>query len=138
MFSEFNVLTLGLTIGSIILMILLKDRLNRIPFIALLVIVGIAINWTGIFESAKNLCADDIVIPSATNGDPIPLEIDCHFYVLKLENLQVPRFEELITLIPAALVLGAVIVFEQFLYLEEFERRGKRFGGGGDLGNIKT
>ena len=68
MFSEFNVLTLGLTIGSIVVMIILKDRLSRIPFIALLVVLGIAINWTGIFESAKNLCADDITIPDAATG----------------------------------------------------------------------
>jgi hypothetical protein len=84
MFSEFNILTLALTIGSIALMIILKERLSRIPFIALLVIIGIGINWNNIFESAKNLCAEDIVIPSQTGGEPTPLVIDCKFYILKI------------------------------------------------------
>lgn len=53
-----------------------------------------------------------------------------------MENLIRPTLEQLFTLIPAALVMTVVVVFEQFLYLEEFERRSKRFGSEGSLGNI--
>ena len=34
--------------------------------------------------------------------------------------------------------MTVILIFEQFLYLEEFERRGKRFKGEGTLGDIKT
>jgi hypothetical protein len=34
--------------------------------------------------------------------------------------------------------MTVILIFEQFLYLEEFERRGKRYNGGGNLGDIKT
>lgn len=30
--------------------------------------------------------------------------------------------------------MTVVLIFEQFLYLQEFERRGKRYFGEGDLG----
>lgn len=41
-------------------------------------------------------------------------------------------------LIPAALVMTAVLIFEQFLYLQEFSRRGRCYFGEGDLGNVQT
>lgn len=41
-------------------------------------------------------------------------------------------------LIPAALVMTAVLIFEQFLYLQEFARRGRCYFGEGDLGNVHT
>lgn len=34
--------------------------------------------------------------------------------------------------------MTVILIFEQFLYLEEFERRGKKYSGGGNLGDIKT
>lgn len=34
--------------------------------------------------------------------------------------------------------MTVVVIFEQFLYLEEFERRGKRFGSEGNLGDVKS
>ena len=49
-----------------------------------------------------------------------------------------PTLQQLIKLLPAAGVMTVVIVFEQFLYLEEFERRGRRFGSEGNLGDIHS
>ena len=72
------------------------------------------------FLSYQNLCGRD--------------KVDCNFYIIKMENLLAPKIQQLLTLLPASLVMTAIIIFEQFLTLEEFERRGKRFGGGGDLG----
>jgi len=34
--------------------------------------------------------------------------------------------------------MAIVIIFEQFLYLEEFDRRGKRYRNEGSLGEITT
>lgn len=101
-------------------MFLLRKWLAKIPVIAILVAVGILINWTHYFLSYQDLCGRD--------------KVDCNFYIIKMENLLAPKIQQLLTLLPASLVMTAIIIFEQFLTLEEFERRGKRFGGGGDLG----
>ena len=34
--------------------------------------------------------------------------------------------------------MTVILIFEQFLYLEEFERRAKRYNSGGNLDDIKT
>ena len=68
-FKQFNILTLGLTILSIFLMFLLRKRLAKIPLIALLVILGIIINWTHYFLSYQDLCAYE--------------KVDCKFYIIK-------------------------------------------------------
>lgn len=41
-------------------------------------------------------------------------------------------------LIPATLVMTAILIFEQFLYIQEFERRGRYYFGEGNLGDIHT
>ena len=56
LFNEFKVLTLAITIGAIVGMLILKDKLSNIPFIALLAIIGIALTWTDLFANAKDLC----------------------------------------------------------------------------------
>lgn len=111
LFYEFQVLTLALTIGSIVVMLILRDKLNKVPFIAILVILGIALNWKKFFLSAEDLCN------YRDPEHPDEPYVDCAFYILKLENLKILSIGEIITLIPAALVLSAVLLFEQFLYL---------------------
>ena len=96
-------------------MFLLRNRLEKLPIIAFLVLIGIVINWTHYFMSYEDLCAY--------------ANVDCKFYILKVDNLLAPEWKKLLGLIPAAIVMTAIIIFEQFLYLEEFERRGRRFGG---------
>lgn len=36
------------------------------------------------------------------------------------------------------MILTVILVYEQFLYLEEFDRRGKRYNNEGNLGEITT
>ena len=50
-FQKFNILTLALTIVSIALMFVFRNRLERFPVIAVLVILGILINWGHSFMS---------------------------------------------------------------------------------------
>lgn len=69
-FQQFNYITLGLTILSIFAMFFFRERLQRFPLIAFLVILGILINWTHYFLSYQDLCA-------YTN-------VDCKFYILKV------------------------------------------------------
>jgi MFS superfamily sulfate permease-like transporter len=60
------------------------------------------------------------------------------FYIIKLDNIIPPRLEQIIMLIPATFVMTAILIFEQFLYLQEFERRGRYIFGEGNLGDIST
>jgi len=64
--------------------------------------------------------------------------VDCTFYVIDKRNIKEPTFAELLEVVPSSIVMAIVVIFEQFLYLEEFERRGKRFKSEGSLGEIKT
>lgn len=121
-FEKFNVITLALTVLSIVLMFVLKERLAKIPFIGVLLILGIVINWSHYFLSYEDLCKVE--------------KVDCNFYVLKLENIAIPHLKQIVSMLPAAVVMAAIVSFEQFLYLEEFERRGRRYGGEGNLGNV--
>lgn len=82
-FSTFNVITLGLTCVCILLMFLLRAKLQKIPFIALLVVLGIIINWTKIFTSFEDLCA--------YKGPNNELNVDCTFYILNVKNLIQPK-----------------------------------------------
>lgn len=117
-------LTLALTVVSIIIIYLLRNKLNKIPFIAFLILLGIFINYKHHFKSYEDLCLYE--------------GVDCKFYIIKIENLIQPTLAQIFALIPASIVMTFIVTFEQFLYLEEFERRGKRFGGGGNLGNVGT
>ena len=112
-----------MTVASILLIYLLRNKLNKIPFIAFLVLLGILINIKHHFKSYEDLCAYE--------------GVDCKFYIIKIENLIQPTLAQIFALIPASLVMTAITIFEQFLYLEEFERRGKRLGGGGNLGDVR-
>lgn len=103
-------------------MFVLKERLAKIPFIGVLLILGIGINWSHYFLSYEDLCKVE--------------KVDCNFYVLKLENIAIPHLKQIVSMLPAAVVMAAIVSFEQFLYLEEFERRGRRYGGEGNLGNV--
>ena len=109
---------------SILILFFIRQKLNKFPFIIVFIILGIAVNWSHYFKSFEDLCAQT--------------DVNCEFNILRIENLIWPKIEQLLMLIPAAAVMAIVLVYEQFLYIEEFERRGKRFYGEGDLGNVKS
>ena len=94
-------LTLSLTIIIIVLMVIFKNHISNIPVIAILVVAGIAVNWSGYFQTYSNLCSYKTETWS----------VDCEFYILKWEALIMPQIHELLGLIPAALVLTAVLIF---------------------------
>ena len=56
LFEHFNVLTLVLTIEAIVIMFLMRGKLERIPLIGILVVVGVLINMTHKFKSYSDLC----------------------------------------------------------------------------------
>lgn len=94
---KFNILTLGITIVSIIILFLLRNKLHTIPFISIFVVLGVIINIKHIFLNYKDLCAYP--------------EVDCRFYIINTENMIPPKLEQIIMLIPAALVMTAVLIF---------------------------
>lgn len=96
-FAQFNVLTLGLTIASLVILFLLRNKLHTIPFITIFVILGAVINIKHIFLNYGDLCT--------YTG------VDCRFYIIKTENMIPPKLEQIIMLIPAALVMTAVLIF---------------------------
>lgn len=69
-FSNFNVVTLILTIVSIVVLFLLRNKLHKIPFVAIFVLIGALINIKHIFLSYEDLC---------NYGG-----VDCTFYIIKL------------------------------------------------------
>ena len=76
-------------------------------------LIGIIANINHPFKSMSDLCAYQ--------------DVNCHFYIINVGNLKYPpMLADIIEVIPAALVMAVIVIFEQFLYLEEFERRGKR------------
>ena len=48
-FQSFNIFTLLITIISIVVLFLLRNKLHKFPFIAVVVILGILINWKHVF-----------------------------------------------------------------------------------------
>lgn len=82
---------------SIVILFLLRNRLHTIPFITIFVILGVVINIKHIFLNYADLCK--------FTG------VDCQFYIIKTENMIPPRLEQIIMLIPAALVMTAVLIF---------------------------
>jgi MFS superfamily sulfate permease-like transporter len=122
-FHNFNAFTLLLTVACVAALFLLRNKVNQIPFIGVVVLLGIIANWRHSFLSYEDLC-----------GYP---EVDCRFYIIKLSNIAPPSLERIIMLTPSAAVMAVVVIFEQFLYLEEFERRGKRYFGEGTLGQTE-
>jgi hypothetical protein len=55
---------------------LLRNKLNKFPFIAILVLFGVIINAGNYFKDYEDLC-------------DYP-DVDCNFYILKLENMVPP------------------------------------------------
>lgn len=88
---------MGITIASLVILFLLRNRLHKIPFITIFVILGVLINIKHYFKNYEDLC-------SFTG-------VDCRFYIIKTENMIPPRLEQIIMLIPAALVMTAVLIF---------------------------
>lgn len=76
---------------------LLRSKLNKFPAIAILVIIGIIINYDHFFLDYEDLC-----------NYP---EVDCKFYIVKLENMIPPGIEKLILMIPSAAVMNVVLIF---------------------------
>lgn len=87
-----------------LVLFLLREKLNAFPFIAVFILVGIFINWKHYFLSFEDLCAYQ--------------GVNCKFYIINIENIVHPTIQQVIALIPASLVMTVVVVFEQFLYLE--------------------
>ena len=75
--------------------------------------VGILANMQPYFKSYSTICQRE--------------GVDCTFQILDPTVLKQPLLADIIEVIPAALVMAVVILFEQFIYLEEFERRGKKY-----------
>lgn len=89
-----------------------------------MVILGILANYNCRFKSYSDICKIK--------------EVDCTFKIIDQRNFQEIILSEVIEIIPSAIILTIVIAFEQFLYLEEFERRGQRYRNEGTLGEVKT
>jgi hypothetical protein len=78
-----------------------------------MVILGIAINIGHKFKSYSDLCLMD--------------SVDCEFKIIDYNKLKEPSLAQLLEVLPSAMILTVILVYEQFLYLEEFDRRGKRY-----------
>lgn len=78
-------------------MFLLREKLSHIPCIAILIIIGIIINWTKVFFSFEDLCKYT--------------DVDCTFYILNTANLIQPKIEDIIEILPASLVMTVVVLF---------------------------
>lgn len=89
-----------------------------------MVIIGIIINIGHKFKSYSDLCKMD--------------NVDCEFKIIDYSKLKEPTLAELLEVLPSAIILTVVLIYEQFLYLEEFDRRGKRYNNEGNLGEITT
>jgi hypothetical protein len=63
-------------------------------------------NIQHMFKSYSDLCSRE--------------DVDCEFYIVDVKNLKEPQLTDLIEVIPTALVMAIIVLFEQFLYLEEF------------------
>ena len=57
LFESFNMVTLIITIVLLILMFILRKRLEKIPLIGIMVIIGILANLKHPFKSYSDLCA---------------------------------------------------------------------------------
>ena len=80
------------------------------------------------FKSYSDLCS--------INNEEI--KVNCTFSIVDPSNIKEPTLAEIIEVIPTSIMMAVVILFEQFLYLEEFERRGSKYRGEGTLGSIRT
>jgi hypothetical protein len=100
-----------------------RRKLARFPSILLLALIGLLANIKNSFLTYESLCS--------WSG------VDCSFYLVNLKNVVIPRLEEMMYLLPASVVLAAVLMFEQFLYIEEFRRLGRKNREEGDLGDIQ-
>lgn len=75
----------------------LRKRLIKVPFIGIIVLLFILINTKHFFKRYEDLCS-------------MP-DVDCKFYLVKLENMIPPSFEKIILMIPSAIVMTAVLIF---------------------------
>lgn len=75
-FQTFNILTLLITIVLIVILFLLRNKLDKVPFIAVVVILGMLINWKHTFLNYEDLCKYE--------------GVDCKFYIVKLANMVPP------------------------------------------------
>ena len=76
LFSDFNLLTLVLTVEALIMMFLMRGKLEKIPLIGILVIIGIIINLGHKFKSYSDLCLME--------------GVKCQFHVINANNLKSP------------------------------------------------
>lgn len=113
-----------LTIEAIVIMFLMRGKLEKIPLIGIMVIIGIIINISHKFKSYSDLCKME--------------NVDCEFKIIDYSKLKEPSLAELFEVLPSAIILTVVLIYEQFLYLEEFDRRGKRYNNEGNLGEVTT
>lgn len=120
LFQHFNLITLITTVVLLLILFLLRKRLEKIPLIGILAILGCLANYSHTFKSYSDICS----IPG----------VDCTFYIVDPHNIKQPLLSEILEIIPSAIIMTIVITFEQFLYLEEFQRRGKRYKNEGTLG----
>ena len=82
LFTNFNVLTLTLTVALLVLMFLLRSKLNKIPLIGIIVILGCLANYNHKFKSYSDLC-DYPYDPT----DPTA-KVDCTFHVIDKNNFK--------------------------------------------------
>lgn len=74
LFEHFNVLTLVLTIEAIVMMFLMRGRLERIPLIGIVVLLGVLLNIGHKFKSYSDLCQME--------------SVDCEFKVIDYSKLK--------------------------------------------------
>lgn len=75
-FKNFNILTLLITIVCLGVLFVLRNKLTQVPLVSILVLVGILINYKHIFKDYGDMCKYP--------------EVDCKFYIVKLENMIPP------------------------------------------------
>lgn len=69
----------------------------------IVVVIGILLNISHKFKSYSDLCLME--------------SVDCEFKIIDYSKLKEPTLANLVEVIPAALVLTVILVYEQFLYL---------------------
>lgn len=90
-------ITLITTIVLLLILFLLRKRLEKIPLIGILAILGCLANYNHTFKSYSDICHME--------------GVDCTFYVIDPRNIKEPLLTEIIEIIPSAIIMTIVISF---------------------------
>ena len=108
-----NPLTLLLTIEALLMMILMRKKLEKIPLIGVVVIIGLLLNLNHLFMSFSDVCN--------LKTETEQTVFNCEFAILDQSAVVIPKtITPILNAIPHAFILTLTIIFEQFLFIEEF------------------